>query len=327
MGGVRMKPLYVDVRHAGDHGIARYAREVRSRLSVGWQPFDNGLRSGSPADAVSLKRLALPRDSILYNPGFEAGPARCAQLLTVHDLTHLQMDEGHHRLKRGYYERLVKPAITKAGNVLTVSETSADDIRCWLADDRIIVTVTGNGCSDAFTEAGAAFVADRAYVLYVGNFKWHKNPRPLFQAIRQLPDLDLRVVTSDQESAVRLAAESGILERVHVHLGITDEKLAELYRGSVVLAFPSRWEGFGLPALEALRCGTKVVYFEGATSVSEVCSGSQFPFADADSHEAIADQIAEAAKSTFRRPANLDRHDWDLVAERVNRTILDRTQS
>lgn len=324
-------PVYVDVRDAGEHkryginhGIARYAREVIPRLTMPWLPFDGPFRRATPFDAVNPRRISLPASTVLYNPGFNAGIGRCVQLLTLHDLTHLRAPTSRFPLvTRAFYEGVVKPAARRTGHVLTNSETSADDIRNWFDDDGVTVHNPGIGCSPAFTAEGPVADLGRPYFLYVGNFKAHKNAAPAFEAMASFDGhlLVAVVAPADVPIARSLAEQCGVGRRLVVKSGVSDAELAALYRGSEALVFPSLWEGVGLPVIEALRTGTKVVYSAAAASVPEICAHTQFPVADANDAAQFADQMSASLDVPFDEPPGLERYDWDIVTARVELVI------
>ena len=322
MNSKLISPVHIDTRYAGNHGIARYAREIIPRLKIEWVAFDRPFRPTTSVDAINPNRARLPRSALLYTPGFGAGIARCTQLLTILDLTHLRAQNfGPRNLYRAYYDAVAKPAIKRAGHVLTISDTSANDIRSWLNDERVAIHNAGIGCSSAFTREGPACQFDRPYFLYVGNFKAHKNPGPLFEAVASFRDHLLVVVSQDVDAARALAEQFGLGDRLTIRSAISDTELAALYRGSDALVFPSRWEGFGLPVLEALMTGTKVVYCSAAASVSEICHGGQFAVGDANDAREFRSQMALAIDSPFKSPTDLTQFRWETVASHVESLI------
>ena len=216
---------------------------------------------------------------------------------------------------------MVKPAVREARHVLTVSDTSANDIRNWIDDENVTVHNAGIGCSSAFTREGPACEFDRPYFLYVGNFKTHKNPGPLFEAMASFHDHLLVVVSTDVTAARVMAEQCAIVERVKILTKVSDTALASLYRGSDALVFPSRWEGFGLPALEALMTGTKVVYCSAAASVSDLCHGGQFAVEDATDAGEFRRQMALAIDSPFAFLDDLTQFRWESVSSRVGSLI------
>jgi glycosyltransferase involved in cell wall biosynthesis len=323
MNPTRVSPVYVDVRAGYSGGILRYAREIIPRLNIQWVAFDRPFRPTQSIDAINPNRARLPRSALIYSPGYNAGVARCTQLLTIHDLTHLRKHYSWFRgqLNRAYYEGVVKPAVRQARHVLTVSDTTASEIRHWLNDESVTVHNAGIGCSRSFIPEGPACDFGRPYFLYVGNFKAHKNPKPLFAAMPSFPEHLLVVVSEEAAVAKALAEQYGITNRLKILNAVSDEALAALYRGSDALVFPSRWEGFGLPVLEALMTSTKVVYCRAAVSVSEICQSGQFPVEDAGDVDEFRRQMALAIDSPFRCATDLMQFRWETVASRVESLI------
>jgi glycosyltransferase involved in cell wall biosynthesis len=319
--------IYVDERSAGAHGIARFSREVVSRLPAGVRRLPVRGSATALFDCVRLGRLRPSSRDVVYVPGPNAGVARAVQLLTVHDLIHLY--DGS-RLKALYYERVVAPRILRAGKVLTVSETSRAAISDWLGQRacRVEIDVVGNGCSAAFTASGEAEVFARATVVLVSNAKAHKNVGVVFAALARCPDLALVVVGPSPGRMRRLAVDAGVDERVEVRTGLTDHRLARLYRGADALVMPSLQEGFGLPALEAMSCGTRVVHWAHCPSVAEIADGEGVAVdaaADADEWAVSLEKVV-ADRSPLRMPASwTGRHDWDTVGARVRRALDELT--
>lgn len=319
--------LLIDARYAGMHGIARYSSEIKRRLTLPWSPFVPHARPGEPRDALSWDRLRLRPDDVLYSPGYSSGYARCTQYLTLHDLIHLEVAEptAMDRLRRAYYECVLKPIIRKARLVFTVSDTSADALRCWIGDPRVEVVNAGNGCSTVFTTDGpAASVRGAPYFLYVGNFRQHKNPEPVFHGLRQVPDARLVVVTNDVTAARLMAVRASIEDRVDILSSVDDEALANYYRGAVALTFPSKIEGFGLPAVEALRCGTPVIYSRQCASVHEICGGKH-AVDDPDDWAEFAGAMKQVLEHReVNRVLAPEDYSWSRVAERVEAALRGR---
>ncbi|WP_394289117.1 glycosyltransferase family 4 protein, partial [Microbacterium sp.] len=266
-----MTRLYVDDRYRGAHGIGRYAREVLSRMRPEWQPLGLDGSPHRPLDA--FRRLPdLGRDAVVYSPGYGALVRAPRQVLTIHDLIQLRMPWPGRAKFAAYYAGPVRHAVRKAGVVLTVSETSARDIRAWLRDDTVRIVNAGNGCSAAFHPDGPADRAAAPYVVFVGNVRAHKNLDVVLRALAQAPGIRLRAVIpqSKEPIAAARAAAAGVGDRVEWIHGIDDDRLAALYRGAASTVMPSTDEGFGLPALESIACGVPVLYWSGCRAVAEV---------------------------------------------------------
>jgi glycosyltransferase involved in cell wall biosynthesis len=263
---------------------------------------------------------------LYYTPGFNAAWHYSEQVLTLHDLMHLTVPGETSRIKRFYYERVVRPAVRSSGVVLTVSSSSADAIANWLDDPNVDVIDVGNGCSDAFKAVPHVDEDERgSYILYVGNCKPHKNVSVMFDAARHIPDMRVVVITSDVEECQLLAHASGVADRLVLRTSVSDVEMASLYANAVALVMPSLIEGFGLPALESLRCGTPVVYFQGCQSVREIVGDGGIGVNSRSDGVEWADGIVRAAAiRVMERWCPTDSYEWDSVAAKVESVLVNR---
>lgn len=317
--------IVVDARWRGRHGIARFANEIVPRLE--WRSMAARTPSSptSPLDVVAPWRFSLSSSDIVYSPGFNAGATRARQVLTLHDLIHLDEPAERSTAKSAYYDLVVKPVVKRAGVVLTVSRTSQDRIRQWLGEtSRVDVVDVGNGCSTVFAELPRTAPPASGSFLYVGNLKPHKNVEVLFGALATRPDYRLTLVTGDRERADALAEQHGVAGRLVVRQGLTDRELASLYQAHDAVVLPSRLEGFGLPALEALAAGRRVGYSATCASVKEIV-GDQGVAVQANRIDEWADAmdgLLAAGPSTIADSDRWqDRYRWDGVARRVTEAL------
>jgi glycosyltransferase involved in cell wall biosynthesis len=316
-------PIVVDASWHGRHGISRFSAEVLRRIHIPRRFVASGSAPASPADIVAPWRRRLGKHEVVFSPGFNAGVTRARQVLTLHDLIHLEDGDEGSLAKRTYYERLVRPAVRRTGSVLTVSETSRSAIRTWLRDDAVDVINVGNGCSEQFFAPTSAPRSATDF-LYVGNLKPHKNPGPVFAALQLVPDARLTVVTSDVEGVQTFARANGVGERVRAVGSLSDGQLRELYAASAALLIPSLREGFGLPAVESLAVGTPVVHWEGCASVAEIVGPHGAAVADSRDPRPWADAMEAAMRGHIRtgRPEGwAERWSWDGVARRIDRAL------
>jgi glycosyltransferase involved in cell wall biosynthesis len=253
----------IDSRWEGNHGIGRFAREIGARL----QDFQPVRLRGKPYDPLDPLRLSAhlyrTRPALYFSPGYNSPfLSPCPFVATIHDLNHLVVPENSSALKRAYFRRFVLPAVRRSAVVLTVSEFSRQAICEWAQISPSKVTNVGNGISSAFTTHGQKHIASRPYLLYVGNHKAHKNFTRLleaFAASKLAPEMML-LSTGDASSQYRNQIEHLRLRQDVEFVGPqSDEQLAELYRGATALVLVSLYEGFGLPIVEAMACGTPVL--------------------------------------------------------------------
>lgn len=323
--------LAFDERWIGDHGIGRFAREIAAR----WprlKPAGMGGKPSGPLDCLrtSFWLLRHPR-RMLFTPGYNAPllfQARC--VLAVHDLNHIDSPERQSLLKRLYYRWVLRRACRTAPCVLTVSEYSRRRIIEWSGASENRIVNVGNGVSSVFRPASISRNnSETPYFLSVSNRKPHKNEKRLltaFQAADLPSNVKLRISGEATPAQLAWIRRHGLAERIEFLGVVSDDELAEYYRGAHALLFVSLYEGFGLPAVEAMACGTPVVA-ANATSLPEVV-GDAALLVDPFSADRIRGAIERIwADAPLRQDlqknglARRGRFDWDGVAERVHRAL------
>jgi glycosyltransferase involved in cell wall biosynthesis len=240
-------------------------------------------------------------------------------------LIHLHVEEYRSAGRRLYYALHVKPAIKRARAVLTGSNYSRSTILEWTGVDAERVVVTGAAAGEGFTPIGETHRPGYPYLLYVGNRKPHKNLARLVSALARVEErAALRLVLSGpaEQDLITLARSVGVDDRIEFLGNVPEEKLPALYRGAIAFVFPSLYEGFGLPPVEAMACGTPVVS-SLATSLAEVVGDAAVaidPF-DVDSIAAGIDKVV--GDDQLRRElrsrgfAQAARFSWDDTAQRT----------
>jgi glycosyltransferase involved in cell wall biosynthesis len=236
--------------------------------------LDSGLPLLHPAESIWLTSvIARRRPRLFYSPGYNAPPTCPVPFVfTVFDLIHIHIDEYRTVGRRLYYAAHVKPAIKRARAVLTGSNYSRASIVEWSGVDPDRVVVIGGAAGEEFTPAGEVHRLGYPYVLYVGNRKPHKNLARLISAFAHVEERsELKLVFSGptDEGLIAMARNAGVHDRIAFLGNVPASTLPAVYRGAVALIFPSLYEGFGLPPLEAMACGTPVVS-SLATSLAEV---------------------------------------------------------
>ena len=320
-----VKILY-DARWIGNHGIGRFARELQRALP-GMVPFEARRRPWDPLDPPLLgTALWGKRPEVFLSPGYNSPlgwPGRF--VFTLHDLNHLCVPDNSNALKRAYYRSIIRPACHRAECVLTVSEYSKREIASWahLQEDRIINV--GNGVGPPFSPLGPKYSPGYPYLLYVGSRKPHKNlPRLLLDYSMSDVRKDVRLIVSGQrDRAIAVHLDRlGISDAVDFKDLSTDEELAAAYRGAVSFLFPSLYEGFGLPPLEALACGVPVLT-SNVCSLPEVVGDAAVlvdPLRVEDIAEGMKRLVNDSALRALLRGKGLLRSQWFTWEKTASKT-------
>ena len=265
--------VLVDTRWIAPHGIGRFAAEVINRLPE-YEPLPDGPLRLSLVDPLWLSfTISRLSPQVYFSPGFNP-PLRCAApfIFTIHDLIHIDVAEECDMIKKLYYRSIVRPAVQRAFRVLTVSNYSKQRIIDWANVSEEKVIVVGNGVSSEFITGGPRQDKDKPYLLFVGNSKPHKNLERLLAAYARsgISDEVKLVLCAPNEPRIHdWINKNGLQGKVFITGILSSSDLASYYRGAVALLFPSLYEGFGLPALEAMACGT-VVLSSAVTAIPEV---------------------------------------------------------
>jgi glycosyltransferase involved in cell wall biosynthesis len=295
-------------------GTARYLRNLLAALErvPGLELRRHRFRGSSRAAKIARDTTwyfgALPvtarRDDVLHVPGHRGPLLYPAPLVvTIHDLAVLRHPETFNRWTREYSRAFLPRLARSATRVIAVSQFTAREAVELLGVDSQRVRVIPHGVEAPFEADGPAEEGD--YVLAVGTLEPRKNlPRVVLAAERA--GVDLRVV--GQPGWGDVGVESAGF--------VSDDELARLYRGAACLVYPSVYEGFGLPVLEAMACGTPVVTSRN-TALAELAGGAAV-LVDPLDVDAIAAGIAEAAgKRDALRAAGLERarsFTWEAAA-------------
>ena len=256
--------------------------------------------------------LARERVHLLHEPHYVLPPAtRCRSVVTIHDCIHLMFPQYLPYRYAHLYARLsMWTATHQADRILTVSHASKRDILHFFNIPPEKIEVIYNAIDRRFLEPPDAAHMDRVrqryqldhpFALYVGNIKPHKNVVRLIDAFgraRQqgLDELRLVIIGDDLSKypALRQAVHRHRLDKHIRFLGFQPvETLAAFYRLARVFVFPSLYEGFGLPPLEAMASGTPVVT-SNISSLPEV-AGDAALLVDPSDTDAIAAGIVRAA--------------------------------
>ncbi len=268
--------------HTAYSGVENYAehlfRKIGTAANIAAPAFEN--RYMQQLWEHTLLPWKARKYDLLFCPANIAPiriPRQTKLVLTLHDVAFVTQPHSVSSAFASYYRFLVPRNINRADRIITISEASRDEIIRYYPKAKEKISVIPLGVSSIYRPQ--ASVEKKKQILYVGSVNERKNVAGVIEAFETLPeDFGCRLVLignyfgnfqlSERTLSTLRRAEKNPL--ITFRTGIDDEALMYEYNRSECLLFPSRYEGFGLPPLEAMACGTPVIT-SNVSSMPEVC--------------------------------------------------------
>ncbi len=240
--------------------------------------------------ALSWRLYRLKLD--LYHSTHYVLPAAlpCPAVATIHDIIHLLYpDFLPNRLAFLYAQRMIRSTLTRGERIIAVSRNTKEDLQDYFQVSGEKIEVIYNGVDDIFRhDIPAGHVDDwlerlaisKPYLLFVGNPKPHKNLDNVIKAFAralELKTFDAQLVCvgarkPSEFKILQRASQLGISDRIQLVGHVATEALPALYRGASLFLYPTLYEGFGLPVIEAMACGTAVIT-SNTSALKEISEG------------------------------------------------------
>jgi glycosyltransferase involved in cell wall biosynthesis len=255
--------IFADQRWIGNHGIGRFARHVLAGLD--YRPVPLASHPAAPFDSWSLALAlrGLARNDLFFSPGYNTPLLGAPSFVfTIHDLSHIYCPENSSLGIQLYYATIMKRACRRAARILTVSDFTRRQIIDWSGVPSGKVVNVGCGVECAYQPGDETYGLPFPYILCVSNRKRHKNECRVLEAFAKArldPQIHLVFTGEGTFDLMTRITSYRLNSRVDVVGTVAESRLPALYRGANALVFPSLYEGFGLPVLEAMACGTPVV--------------------------------------------------------------------
>ncbi len=261
-------------------------------------------------------------------------------LLTVHDLSFVRVPQTASPSLKRYLDVVVPRSVARADHVLADSQATKDDLIALYGVPESKVTVLLSGVDPRFqrdSDASAQLpvlrakyhIAERPYIFSVGTVQPRKNYPRLIRALANLrtEGIDIGLVIAGgrgwlDDPIYSTIRGNGLAQYVHLIGFADDDDLPALYNNATAFAFPSLYEGFGLPILEAFGCGTPVVT-SNVSSLPEVAGDSAL-MVDPDDADALTDALRRVLEDTTLRErlilgglARVREFSWDQAAQNL----------
>lgn len=294
--------------------------------------IDSGRHSALYRLGWSLVR-STPRDSLLYSPTQHGLMRHPGQIITIHDLISLENPEQHPS-QTFFFKHVVPHLLRRSAAVFTVSATVREQIRdeYRFPLDRIFVVPNGVdrsvfNCDDP---TDSALSPAEPYLLVVGAAFAHKNIESLLDAqMTWASRYRLEIVSargSYGENLRQAVRDRGLQDRVRFHGYVPLAQLKSFYRHAAALVYPSKSEGFGIPALEAIASGAQVIASDIPVHREILADAAELvDTADLTSWSRAFERLHDARQAHQRRLAGaelIQRYSWDYSADALVKALL-----
>ncbi|MDM9677903.1 glycosyltransferase family 4 protein [Raoultella planticola] len=321
--------VFIDPRWKNAGGIGTFYEEI-NKINKYEEIFIKG-NPVSPLDTLSsAKALSSLKNSVVFFPGYIPPLfSRIPFIFTIHDLNHLDREENSSTAKKIFYNTIIKKGCRSSSYIFTVSDFSRERIIEWSGVNENKVINVGNGVSPKFSPDGEMINLDYEYFLCVSNRKAHKNELGTIKAFSAANiDKKIKLVFTGKpnDEVQRLISTLGIQERVIFTGFIEAGKLPKLYRTAKALIFPSFYEGFGLPVIEAQASGIPVITSNN-TSLGEISGGAAFLVEPTDVNdivqaiELVCNNTGLVMKNVKAGLDNAKKYNWEKTSNIVDKYI------
>ena len=244
--------------------------------------------------------------------------AGISSVVTIHDLIFLRHPEYYNPVDRAIYRWKFHRAVAEADRIIAISECTKRDIMYYGNVNPERISLIYQSCStffklreseDKLQDVNARYMLPPRYIVSVGTIEERKNVLLAVKALHRLPeDLSLVIVgrsTAYTEKVRRYIDENRLTDRVLILENVTNADLPAIYQMAEASVYPSRYEGFGIPIIEAIQSGLPVVACTG--SCLEEAGGNDSLYVDPDDVYGMADAIAKVLKGAEGREERISR--------------------
>nr|SPS05918.1 protein of unknown function [Candidatus Nitrotoga fabula] len=269
---------------ADQRGIGRVSRELLTQLK---NLAENSVQAENHASSQTIRKIYFYA-SIHWCP--DTLPAPC--VVMIHDVIPLLFPNEFPDAIRHTWETRYKTIASQATRIVTISQSSAEDISSTLEIQKDKISLIYNGITELpVSRNSPAPLPENPYLVFLGSHDHHKNVHVVLQALTLLHLQDIHLVMiGDNTGCKDRVKELGLEDRIHFLGRLSDEDTGYVISNSLALVFPSLYEGFGMPPMEAALLGTATICSR-RPAMTELLDGVTV-FAEPDSPEEWASAIA-----------------------------------
>lgn len=298
----------------------------------------------SLAEQIEIPRIINNVKPDLYHAASWSVPfsQTCPVVATIYDLIHMIFPEHYSFVHRIYYNIFLPLVIKKVKRIITISESSRRDINKYFGYPMERIDIAFPAVAEQFTPIkDKQLISDfrskrglnKKIILYVGNRKKHKNIEGLVGAYALLSD-EIRsqyeiVMPGDMDNELKeMADQLDIRQNIHCLTNVSDAELPLLYNSADIFVFPTLYEGFGMPPLEAMACGIPVIT-SNVASIPEVV-GDAAIMVDPKNVKSLTDALIKLIENDKLRQemkekglARARHFTWEDCAKRTLKTYME----
>lgn len=242
-------------------------------------------------------------------------PARIKKVVTIHDLIFMRYPQFYNPVDVRIYKAKVKSACNRADRVVAISQQTKNDLIDFLNIDPLKIDVVYQGCHPIFKQSlsktqldnvRAKYNLPQEYILNVGTIESRKNAAIIVDALAQMPDRERKPLlivgreTEYKKVIIELAARLHISDKVIFVHNASFIDLPAIYRMALVFIYPSLFEGFGIPLVEAIESSVPVITSQGSC-FSEAAGPDAIYVDSSNSHELMLAIQRVASNETLRK--------------------------